>query len=75
MAEAARGQATTWVVVDMELVLVVVLLAVVLTLSGGPPLSKSMNHMSFPRENHKHDSFCHHVQLTKKMYSTNFLLW
>ena len=56
-------------------VLLVVLLAAVLALSGGPHLSQSMNHMSFPRANHKLYMFCRHGQLTDKMYSTNFLPW
>ena len=49
-----------------EPMLLVVLLAAVLALSGGPHLSQSMNHASFPRANHKLDSFCHHVRLTEK---------
>ena len=59
----------------MTLVLLVPLLVAVLTLSGGPHLLESMNHMSFPGANHKLSSFCHHVRLTEKMYSTNFLPW
>ena len=58
----------------MVFVLLVVLLATVLALFGGPLLSKTMNHTSFPGANHKRDSFCRHVQLTDKMYSTNFRL-
>ena len=42
---------------------------------GGPHLSQSMNHMSFPGGNHKLDSFYHHVLLTDKMYNTDSLPW
>ena len=69
------GQTATKVAMDMELVLLVVLLAAILALSMGPPLSQSMNHTSFPGANHKHGIFCCHVQLTDKMYITNFRLW
>ena len=55
--------------------LLVVLLAAMLVLFKVRPLSQSMNRTSFPGANHKRDSFCCHVQLTDKMYSTNFLLW
>ena len=61
------------VVVYMTPVLLVVLLMSMLALFGGPHLSQSMNHMSFPRENHKRNSFCHHVQLTDKMYNKKFM--
>ena len=70
-----QGQTAMEVVVYMAPMLLVVLLAAVLSLSGGSHLSQSMNRTSFPRANHKNDSFCCHVQLTEKMYSTNFLPW
>ena len=63
------------VVVYMVLVLLIVLLVVVLALSEDHPLSQSMNHMSVLGANHKRDNFCCHVQLTDKMYSTNFMIW
>ena len=48
---------------------------VALAFLGGPHLSQSMNHMSFPGANHKLGSFYRHVLLTDKMYSTEYLPW
>ena len=63
------------VVAYMVPVFLVALLAIVLTLFGGPLLSQSMNHMFFPRASHKLDSFYHHVLLTEKRYNTDSLPW
>ena len=55
--------------------LLVVPLVVAFALPGGIHISQSMNHMSFPGENHKPDSFYHHVLLTDKMYSIDVMPW
>ena len=53
----------------------VVLLVAVLALPEGPQFSQSMNHMSFPGEIHKLNSFYHRVLLTDKKYNIDSLPW
>ena len=67
----AQGKIAIEVVVYMVPGILVVLLAAVLVLSGGPPLSQSMNRTSFPGENHKRNRFFRHFQLIDKTYNTN----
>ena len=59
--EVVQGRTAMEAAVCMVLVLLAALLAVVLALFGVPPFSQSMNRMSFPGVNHKHNSFCRHV--------------
>ena len=59
----------------MTLVLLVVPLVAVAALPGDPQISQNMNHTFFLGANHKLDNFYHHVLLTDKRYSTDFLPW
>ena len=74
-AEVVQGRTAMEAVMCMVPVLLDALLAVVLTLSGVPPFSQSMNRMSFLGANHKRGSSFHHVLLSDIIYSTSSLLW